>query len=170
MTADYSTSSAIRSLCTPKYRLLVDDNAAMLDTVTCHADLAVELPSADAMMLFTPEGERSWAPGWDPVYPAAARREGRGAVFTTRHGADVTTWVMVDQDERCVRYARFASGSAAGTVSVAVVEATPARTRLRVEYDLTALSPDGARWLEHFAADFDAYIADWERAIASLTG
>lgn len=141
----------------------------MPDTVTCHADLTVELPRTEAMLLFTPEGERSWVPGWDPVYPAAPRSEGPGAVFTTSHGPEVTTWVMVDQDGRGVRYARFTAGSTAGTVSVTVLDATPARTRLRVGYDLTALSPDGARRLADFAAGFDASIAHWERAITALT-
>jgi hypothetical protein len=38
-----------------------------------------------------------------------------------------------------------------------------------VSYDLTALSCDGARWLETFAAGFDGYIAHWEGAISAAT-
>ncbi len=50
-----------------------------------------------------------------------------------------------------------------------VLAAESTSTRVRVSYDLTALSPDGARWLETFAADFVTYIAHWEAAISGLT-
>jgi hypothetical protein len=141
----------------------------MPETITCAAELTVDQPQAAALRLFTPEGERAWAPGWNPAFPAPQRTEGRGAVFITGDGEDATTWVMVDQDERLVRYARFAPGATAGTVAVAVLDAEAARTRVRVSYDLTALGADGARWLEDFAAGFNRYIAHWEKAIAAAT-
>jgi hypothetical protein len=141
----------------------------MLDTIACAAQITVDRPRKDALALFTPEGERAWAPGWNPVFAAAHRTEGAGAVFTTTHGEDTTTWVMVDQDERCVRYARFTPGATAGTVTVTVRNAQPTQTHLRVDYDLTALTPEGARWLETFAQGFNDYIAHWETAIAAAT-
>ena len=44
-----------------------------------------ELPiaAAEAINLFTPEGERAWAPGWSPEYPAGEASESTGTVFTT---------------------------------------------------------------------------------------
>ena len=50
-----------------------------------------------------------------------------------------------------------------------VLDAAPTRTRLRVSYDLTALSSDGARWLERFAEGFNDYIAHWQAAITAAT-
>ncbi len=38
-----------------------------------------------------------------------------------------------------------------------------------MSYDLTALSPDGASWLETFADGFASYIEHWEIAIAALS-
>jgi hypothetical protein len=141
----------------------------MPDTVACIAELTVDRPPADTIALFTPEGERAWAPGWDPEFPVRQRTQGAGTVFVTKHAEDVTTWIMVDHDEGGVRYARVTPGATAGTVAVTVVEGAPTRTRVQVRYDLTALSADGARWLEGFAADFVAYIAHWEAAIAAVT-
>jgi hypothetical protein len=141
----------------------------MPDTIACAAELIVHRPPGPALALFTPEGERAWASGWDPAFPAPRRTVGPGAVFVTSHAEETTTWVMVDQDERGVRYARVTTGVTAGTVEVTVVRAEPAATRLRVRYDLTALGPDGARWLETFAEGFDGYIAHWERALAAAT-
>jgi hypothetical protein len=139
------------------------------ETIRCSAELSVDRPRARTLALFTAEGERAWAPGWDPAFPAPDRTEGAGAVFVTVHAEQTTTWVVVDQDEDGVRYARFTPGSTAGTVAVTVLAATSTSTRVRVSYDLTALSPDGARWLETFADDFVAYIAQWEAAISALT-
>jgi len=52
-------------------------------------------------------------------------------------------------------------------VTVLVAEST--WTRVRVSYDLTALSPAGARWLDPFADEFVAYIAHWDAAISAAT-
>jgi hypothetical protein len=139
----------------------------MSDTIICSAELTVELPAAEAMRLFTAEGERRWAgDAWDPRYPAPARTEGPGAVFVTAHDHQ-TTWIMVDQDATGVRYARVTPDVAAGTVAVTVIGAQATRTRVRVTYDLTALGDAGRVWLAAFAAGYDAEIADWEAAIAT---
>jgi hypothetical protein len=141
----------------------------MTDTIACTAELTVNLPRAATLALFTAEGERTWAPGWDPAFPAPERIEGPGAVFVTAHTDQTTVWVTVDHDEQGIRYARFTPGATAGTVAVTTLDAEPARTRVRVSYDLTALSPDGARWLETFAEGFAIYIGHWETAIAAVT-
>lgn len=148
-------------------RCQTGENIRMPNTIACAAELTVDRPPAAALALFTAEGERAWAPGWQPAFPAARRRQGAGAIFVTADDAQTTTWIMVDQNECWVRYARVTDGAAAGTVAVSVLDAQPTRTRLRVSYDLTALSPDGARWLEAFADGFDRYIAHWETAIAA---
>jgi hypothetical protein len=132
------------------------------------ADIAVALPPSAAMSLFTPEGERAWAGknGWDPRYPVPSRSAGAGAVFTTRHGADTTVWVMVDHEPDRVRYARVTPGRLAGTAEVRALPASGATTNVRVTYDLSALSEDGARELARFAAHYHAEIARWADDIA----
>jgi hypothetical protein len=97
------------------------------------------------------------------------RKEGPGAVFITMHTMETTIWVMVDEDERRLRYARVTAGATAGTVTVTVLDAEPTRTRLRVEYDLTALSPEGAQSLESFSENYRSYIAEWETSIAAAS-
>jgi hypothetical protein len=138
----------------------------MAMTARCHAELTVPLPGEQAMELFTPEGERRWAEGWDPHYPDATRREEPGAVFTTAHGHHASTWIMADRAPHRIRYARVAHEATAGTITVERVESSERFTRVRVTYDLTALTPDGAAWLDAFAAGYDDYIASWEAEIA----
>jgi hypothetical protein len=142
----------------------------MRTTVRHAADITVDLPPEQAMALFTPEGEPRWAEAWDPRYPEPDRREGAGAVFTTGHGGHQTTWIMVDHPPGRVRYARVTEGMTAGTVAVDVVGSREHSTRVRVTYDLTALTPAGEHWLEAFGADYDAAIRDWATEIAAALG
>ena len=64
-------------------------------TVRSHA-FNVALPMARAFTLFTPEGGRSWAEGWDPthLHPTDGMPE-RGMVFTTGQGDSRTVWTMI---------------------------------------------------------------------------
>ena len=143
---------------------------SMTTTVRRATEITVGLAPEQALALFTPEGERRWADGWDPHYPEPDRREGPGAVFTTGHGAHQTTWIMVDHTPGGVRYARVTEGMTAGTVEVEVVGSRERSTQVRVTYDLTSLSPAGELWLEAFDADYDAEIGDWATEIAVALG
>jgi len=140
---------------------------SMSTTVRRATDITVELPPEQAMALFTPEGERRWAHGWDPHYPEPDRREGAGAEFTTSHGGHQTAWIMVDHGPGTVRYARVTESMTAGTVAVDVVGSRDHATQVRVTYDLTALTPAGESWLEAFDADYDAGIGEWATEIAA---
>jgi hypothetical protein len=120
----------------------------------CEGTLHVALPPARAAALFTPEGERPWAPGWDPAYPGGRD----GPVFTT--GAGATVWLALGG----LRYARVTPGLQAGIVEVRC-DPDGAGTRARVGYDLTALS--AAADLEHFDAQFADQLREWERRIAA---
>jgi len=119
------------------------------------------------MALFTAEGERRWADGWDPRYPEPDRRDGPGAVFHTSHGSHQTTWIMVDDRPDGVRYARITHGMTAGTVAVGVVTSDDDTTRVRVTYDLTALTPAGKAWPANLDADYGSTIASWAAHIAT---
>jgi len=134
------------------------------------AEITVRLPRDQTMPLFTAEGERRWAEGWDPRYPNPARRDCPGAVFTTAHGAHETTWIMVDHGAECVRYARATNGMTAGIVAVALLGCDEHSTRVQVTYDLTALSAAGEEWLAAFDAHFDTEIASWATDIAAALG
>lgn len=151
----------------PTRRLMCSMILSMSTTVLRATEITVDLPPEQAVQLFTPEGERQWANGWDPRYPEPDRREGRGAVFTTGHGGHQTTWIIVDQGRGTVRYARVTDGMTAGTVAVEVVGSREYSTHLRVTYDLTALSPAGESWLETFESAYHTVIGGWSTEIAA---
>jgi hypothetical protein len=119
------------------------------------------MAASAAIGLFTPEGERSWAPGWDPVYPG-----GGNEVFVTRSHGRETFWVTARSEPLSRLYARVTPGVQAGTVEV-TCRPEGEGTVAEVRYRLTALDPAAAAELEAFAAGYDEFMAEWERAIAA---
>ncbi|NNC13817.1 SRPBCC family protein [Planctomonas sp. JC2975] len=152
--------------------------------------LQVPQTIADAFVLFTPEGEREWAHGWDPHYPGepvgadhgsadvdAARRDDTepGTVFETDAHGSRTTWIVTRRDRpRYISYARVTAGGWAGTVSVAlapfgdVSEQGAVVTEVEVTYVLTALVQSAEGELQRFADGYVEYLRSWERDIAGL--
>ena len=129
-----------------------------------------ELPMApgEAFDLFTPEGERAWAKGWEPRY--LHPRDGRataGMVFTTGHGGEETLWTMTrhEPETGIAEYLRVTPGSRMGTVRVQCSEAA-AGTQVTVTYALTALTPEGNATLQALdASAYEAFIESWGSSI-----
>jgi hypothetical protein len=131
----------------------------------------VALPPERALRYFTPEGERTWVPGWDPTYPAAPEGDTAiSTVFVTRGHGRGTVWVIVDCSDGEIRYAQVSPGVQAGTVTVRCLRDGEA-TRAEITYDLTALSTTAQAALQQFADGYDDFLAEWERRIsAALEG
>ena len=133
----------------------------MSDSVRCRGEVRVALPPERAIRAFTAHGEREWAPGWEPEFPAGDSDEA-GTVFTTAAGGLHTIWVILERTPRTARYARVAPGVTAGTVDV-TLRPDGDHTLAEIAYALTALGPDAG--LDAFAAGFDEMLATWERLI-----
>lgn len=136
--------------------------------IRLHGTVAVQVPPAEAIELFTPSGERRWAYGWDPSFPAPAADETEpGTVFETR-GHGPVTWVVIGRESgRSIKYAVVAPGFRAGTIEVACAGDGSGATIATVTYDMTALSADGELWLAEFAAGYDGYLDHWCHAITA---
>jgi len=153
---------------------MVDDNepypagrprrVRLSGTVRLPADVTTPLA------LFTARGERAWAEGWDPRFPAPAADDGEpGTVFETAHGQQAATWVVCAREPgRSIGYARIIPGRSAGTVTVILGRQPgwpgPVAT---VSYDLTALTEEATDELARFAAGFPRFLGHWEAAIAA---
>jgi hypothetical protein len=129
----------------------------------------VGLPAARAFHLFTPVGERLWAPGWEPVFPAGEDGDGSaaGTVFVTAAGGVETFWAVVERPGGGVRYARVAPGVSAGTVEVRVRADGPDASTAEVTYDLTALTDEGDAALAELESGYAAFLDVWREAIAA---
>src|SRR5688572_21215064 len=107
--------------------------------------LRVPAPLAEALVLFTPEGERGWVPEWEPEYLHPL--DGAcvtGLVFRTRHGGELTLWLVsqCDPESGAIDYVRITPDSRIGTVSIRCAS-IDGGTETTISYRLTALSPAG---------------------------
>jgi hypothetical protein len=133
----------------------------MAERVTCTGSFELPVNPADAIGLFTAEGERRWIPGWVPEYPeAGAEHDAAGTVFIRRDHGGPQTFIVVENGPLLRRYARVTDNVTAGTIEV-TCESAGEGTLVRVAFDLTALSPEGAAWLDAFASGYDGMMTLW---------
>ena len=140
----------------------------------CEGEFTLPIPVAEALPLFTPEGERSWAgSSWDPIYalPGAASDDSApGTVFTTESAGGRATWIVLERRENALRYARISPNRIAGTITVICTpSAAENETDVTVTYDITSLGPEGTVFAEELKTGYDEFLAGWRREIlASL--
>ena len=125
------------------------------------------LAPADAFDFFTPDGERLWVDGWNPVILSDCGATQPGAIFLTDHGGEETIWTVIEADRPAgrLKYSRTSPGRRAGLVAVELrPDATG--TSVTVSYDITALSADGEESVKSMdEAGFEAMLGEWERLI-----
>lgn len=128
----------------------------------------VALPAEEAFQLFTPRGEREWAHGWDPTFPAPTSDDSEpGTVFETDAHGYRGTWLVTDRVRgRRIAYAQVIPGERAGSITV-TLDATDGGSKVEVVYELTSLSEAGAHHLKQFAHGYSDYLHSWQDAIAS---
>lgn len=128
----------------------------------------VALPAEEAFQLFTPRGEREWAHGWDPKFPAPTSDDSEpGTVFETDAHGRRGTWLVTDRLRgKRIAYARVVPGETAGTITV-TLEATEGGSDVEVVYDLTPLTETGVHYIEQFASGYGDYLRSWQDAIAA---
>lgn len=129
----------------------------------------LDAPLSRVLPLFTAEGERAWAPGWEPLILSGERE--RGSAFRTRHGGRDTTWIVTDYRpaEGRVSYARLAQDSNIGLVDV-VCTARDGGTEVSVRYTLTGLNAQGEAFVRGFleAGHYDSMIEEWRTATSAV--
>ncbi len=131
--------------------------------------IQVALPPGEAFRLFTPRGERDWAHGWHPHFPAPAPDDSEpGTVFETSAHGQQTVWLVTGREPgKRVSYARVTPGDQAGTVTVTLSPAGQ-HSEVEVTYELTALTSLAGHKLAEFADGYPAYLRSWQDAIAVL--
>jgi hypothetical protein len=129
----------------------------------------VQAPCARLMPLFTAQGERAWAPGWEPELLSGGTA--RGSVFRTRTPEHETVWTVSEYrpDQGRVSYVRIAQGSNMGLVDVSCRSVPAGGSEVTVTYTLTGLTPEGEAFVREFLEPkrYGDYIGEWRDAIAA---
>jgi hypothetical protein len=133
------------------------------------------ISASDALPLFTPEGEKAWAEGWDPEYVFPP--DGHfavGMVFRTTIGDEDTIWTVTRYEPAAglVEYVRCTPSSRIAVVSVNCTPLGAARCRVTVRYVFTGLTPAGNAWIRAMDEErYGQFIASWRSEIdASESG
>jgi hypothetical protein len=122
--------------------------------------------------LFGAHREGLWSPDWNPqfVYPAPAS-DLPGMVFQVEHGRHPAVWVNTEFDlkEGRVQYVYIIPDS---LVTVIRLRLTPEKntTRVDVEYDRTALSPEADSHVRHMAEGDRVSGPEWEKQVNEYLG
>ncbi len=136
--------------------------------VTHRATITLAGPIGDVFSLFTPLGEKHWAPGWDPeiLYPAD-REIAENMLFRTRDEGE-TYWVVtrLEEGRHAVAYQNFAPDYLANTVKVSCRPVASEQTEVTVEYRYVGLSERGNRFVQNMDAPaYAAKMAHWTEVI-----
>jgi len=123
-------------------------------------EIHLALAPADALVLFTPEGERAWEPGWNPVFASEA-------VFTTDDGGRAWVIEAYDGEAGTIRYTAFLPGQTVTRIAINV-RAEGAGSSARVAYDRTSISPGADADVAAFAEQAESMRAQWQHAIDAL--
>jgi len=132
-------------------------------------EITLDCPPSEAMPLFTPKGEEAWVPDWKPDYITPDTGETcKEMLFITSHGDEATYWTCMDwqPEDGHVRYLRLTPASRIGFVDVLCQADGSDKTRVRVTYQLHALSSSGHTYLTEMTQDvFAKMIDEWEQLI-----
>jgi hypothetical protein len=137
---------------------------------TATGQFELPIPAVDAIGYFTPEGERTWVPGWEPHYPDGEASETDGTVFVTSHGDTDTVWVIdnIDRTAGTSAYSRLTIGHHAGTVKVHCVDQADGRCQVTVSYDMTSLNPHRPEMLDAYdEASFTTMMNEWATGVTA---
>ena len=151
--------------------VLANDSADVkLPRSVQHGEFDLAVSAKQAFPLFSPEGERPWAAGWDPkpVFPAEEKvRWQRNAVFTTDHNNEHLTWWIIDVDQtaRTADYLNIGNGRIA-RITVRVQSVDENRCRVEVTYIISAMEASATEVVQRANSEqMKLRMVHWKHAI-----
>lgn len=133
-------------------------------------EFSLACSAEEAFPMFSPEGERTWVPGWNPqpVFPGTIDFS-RDTVFRQGDGDEETIWTIVDVDVESHRaeYVRVAPASHAAHIIVKVHPLDSENCRVTVAYTVTAFGKESTL-LEAFSENaYAEKMRNWRRQITA---
>lgn len=131
----------------------------------------IACPVADLFPLFSPEGEKSWVPGWDYENVMGTTELSEDYIFLTRrhdHGTTGAIWIVKRYDPRShfIQFYKIEPQDKIGVVAVKCTDLGAEITEVRVTYTYMALSETGERFVSGFSADaYQKFIGEWRAAL-----
>ena len=121
--------------------------------------------------LFSPEGEKLWAPGWNYTNLLGSIALEPDYVFLTDthdHKSTQAIWIVsgYNPDKHYVSYYKVEPGQKIGKIVVECFEQSRTSTLVRVTYKYIGLSDSGNRFVANFTkAFYKEFIGEWRSLI-----
>jgi hypothetical protein len=131
----------------------------------------VEKDIESVFPLFSPEGEKGWAPGWDYISVEGSKKLQVDYVFLTDshdHRATTAIWIVAGYDpvEHSVSYYKVEPDEKVGKIVVQCFEQNPGYTLVRVSYKYIGLSNSGNQFIAGFTEEaYKEFIEEWHSRI-----
>ena len=129
----------------------------------------LDTPADRALQFFTPEGERSWVPGWNPQagYPTqSAVAFQTNAVFRVDDDTERSLWTILEADlqRHVAEYLYVVEGQRISRVRVQIEAVNDNHSRVHVHYVHTAISEKGQEFVASVTPEaFAQKMLDWRR-------
>lgn len=125
-----------------------------------------------AFSMFTPEGERAWVDGWDPmpIYPDQITFS-TDTVFELFQEGERSIWTILKADSAAmeVEYIYIVLISRITRVRIKVQPVTPERCSVNVEYVVTGFTDAGDRFVDGFTAGmFSRKMQIWQQRLIQV--
>ncbi len=143
-----------------------------MSTVKHTASFEIRQPAKELFPLFSAEGEKLWAPGWNYENIMGGTDLHEDYVFMTRshdHAASDAVWMVkrYEPEDYLVQYYKVEPGEKVGVIEVRCFELNESRTRVQVTYEYIGLSVAGNRFVSSFSSSrYNAFIAEWKTLLA----
>jgi len=139
----------------------------MARVVSHSEEFFLERDIASVFPLFSPEGEKLWAPGWDYTNLLDSKGLQRDDVFLTDshdHKSTNAIWIVSDYDpvKHYVSYYKVEPGEKVGKVVVECFQQTDTSTLVKVSYKYIGLSDSGNEFVAGFTKEaYKVFIDEW---------
>ena len=139
-----------------------------MSRVISHSEeFLLERDIASVFPLFSPEGEKLWAPGWDYTNLLGSKDLHPDYVFLTDshdHKSTNAIWIVAAYDpvKHYVSYYKIEPGEKVGKINVECFEQTETSTLVIVSYKYIGLSDSGNRFVASFTKEaYKEFIGEW---------
>ena len=133
----------------------------------------MDCPVAELFLLFSPEGETLWVPGWSYENLMETTALCEDYVFLTKahdHASTAAIWVVKRYDPvaHLVEFYKIEPNQKVGTVKVRCTALDDERTQVEVTYKYLALSTAGEAFISGFSAPaYDGFIGEWQTLLTN---
>jgi hypothetical protein len=135
------------------------------------AGFDISQPVERVFSLFSPEGEKLWAPNWDYENILGTTELSEDYVFLTGSHDDASThaiWLVKRYVPRewFIQFYRVEPEDKVGVVTVRCSRISDQRTHVEVTYHYIPLSERGCKFIDGFTAEtYKKFIDEWRRLL-----